>query len=95
MTKGKSGYWNVWWTLEVLSALVGVMAVLLEYFGIIRDLGLVIGVVSTALTVLFGPTASTRTAVSSLRNEIVPVLERIERILTERFPLDQAAEPAV
>jgi hypothetical protein len=76
----------VWWSLAVLSALVGVMAVLLEYFGIIRDLGLVIGVVSTALMVLFGLTASTRTAGGSLRNEIVPVLERIERILIERRP---------
>jgi hypothetical protein len=76
----------VWWSLAVLSALVGVMAVLLEYFGIIRDLGLVIGVVSTALMVLFGLTASTRTAGGSLRNEIVPVLERIERILIERLP---------
>ena len=86
MTSGKSGYWNIWWTLAVLSALVGVMAVILEYLGIIRDVGLVIGVVSMALTVLFGLTASTRSAVGSLRNEIVPVLERIERLLNERLP---------
>ena len=86
MTSGKSGYWNIWWTLAVLSALVGVMAVILEYLGIIRDVRLVIGVVSMALTVLFGLTASTRSAVGSLRNEVVPVLERTERILNERLP---------
>ena len=56
MTNGKSGYWNVWWSLAILSALVGVMAVLLEYHLV------------------------------SLKNEIVPVLERIERLLIERLP---------
>ena len=86
MTSGKSGYWNIWWTLAVLSALVGLMAVIREYLGIIRDVGLVIGVVSMAWTVLFGLTASTRSAVSSLRNEVAPVLERIERILNEWLP---------
>jgi len=89
MPNGKNGYWNIWWTLAVLSAAIGVLAVILEYLGIIRDLGLVIGVVSMALSVLFGLTASTRSAVNSLRSELVPVLERIERILDERLPRGQ------
>jgi len=89
MQNGKNGYWNIWWTLAVLSAAIGVLAVILEYLGIIRDLGLVIGVVSMALSVLFGLTASTRSAVNSLRSELVPVLERIERILDERLPRGQ------
>ena len=86
MTNMKTSYWNIWWTLAVLSAAIGVLAVILEYLGIIRDLGFVIGVVSMALTVLFGLTASTPSAGNGLRSEVVLVLERIEQILNERLP---------
>ena len=34
MTKLKTSYWNIWWTLAVLSAAIGVLAVILEYLGI-------------------------------------------------------------
>lgn len=54
--------WNIWWTLAVLSATLGLAAVVLEYFGILSDLGTVIGFASVTLTVLFGLTGSTRAA---------------------------------
>ena len=90
MTNMKISYWNIWWTLAVLSAAIGALAVILEYLGITCDLWFVIGVVSMALTVLFGLTASTRSAVNGLRSEVVPVLERIEQILNERLPRGQS-----
>ena len=34
MTNMKTRYWNIWWTLAVLSAVIGVLAVILEYLGI-------------------------------------------------------------
>jgi hypothetical protein len=96
MVNGKSGYWNVWWTLAVISAAIGVLAVVLEYLGIIRDLGTIIAIVSTALTALFGLTAPTRNsvwlvggAVTELRGDIQPMarsLQRIETILDQRLP---------
>ena len=99
MPGGNDGYWNIWWTLAVLSAAIGVLAVILEYLGIIRDLGTVIAVVSMALTALFGLTASTRNsvrlvgeAVARLEADIQPMtrsLQGIERILDERLPRGQ------
>jgi hypothetical protein len=96
MVNGKSGCWNVWWTLAVVSAAIGVLAVVLEYLGVISDLGTVIAIVSTALTALFGLTVSTRysvrlvgEAVAELRGDIQPMarsLQRIETILDERLP---------
>lgn len=90
MANVKNGYWNIWWTLAVLSALLGVAAVVLEYLGVLRDIGLVLAIVSLALTTLFGLTASTRSAVNGLRDQVVPVLERIERILIDRLPRGQS-----
>jgi hypothetical protein len=85
MVNGKNGYWNVWWTLAVISAAIGVLAVILEYLGLIRDLGTVIAIVSMALTALFGLTASTRNsvrlvgeAVTELRGEIRPMAASLE-----------------
>ena len=96
MLDGKTGYWNVWWTLAVVSAAIGILAVVLEYLGVIRDLGTVIAIVSTGLTALFGLTVSTRNsvrlvgeAVTELRGDIQPMarsLQRIEAILDQRLP---------
>jgi hypothetical protein len=96
MVNGKNDYWNVWWTLAVVSAAIGILAVVLEYLGVIRDLGTVIAIVSMALTALFGLTASTRNsirlvgeAVTELRGDIQPMarsLQRIEAILDQRLP---------
>lgn len=96
MSSGKGGRRNVWWTLAVVSAAIGVLAVALEYLGVIRNLGTVIAIVSTAPTALFGLTVSTRTsvrlvgeAVDELRGDIQPMarsLQRIEAILDQRLP---------
>jgi hypothetical protein len=96
-------YWNVWWTLAVLSALFGVAVAIAEYLGLIQELGTVLAIVSLGATVLFGLTASTRTAVRALHANLATVadhvalrpamaatLARIERLLDERLPRAQS-----
>ncbi len=63
-------YWNVWWLLTILAAAVGVMTLILEGLGMFRDLGLVLTGISLFATLLFGLTAATRNAVSTLHLEL-------------------------
>lgn len=81
-------YWNVWWLLAILSATVGIVALILEGLGAFRDLGLVLTGISFFATLLFGLTAATRNAVSTLsaelsalRMELLASLGRLEELL--------------
>ena len=74
----RTGFWNVWWTLTVISAALTLVIVALEALGVFRDLGVALSVASALLTVLFGLTASTRASVSGFRGEVVPRLRAIE-----------------
>jgi hypothetical protein len=82
----RAGYWNIWWTLTVISAALTVAVVVLEVLGFFRDLGIILSAIGTAVTLLFGLTASTRSSVRELRGEIVPRLDEIIRLLDERLP---------
>ena len=98
MTKAR--FWNVWWTLTVISAALTVGVALLEALGILRDLGIVLSIVGLLVTMLFGLTASTRSSLSQFKSDVVPRLEgmeahlegmqaRLDRIITlldERLP---------
>lgn len=91
MTKAR--FWNVWWTLTVISAALTVGIALLEALGVLRDLGIVLSIVGLLVTMLFGLTASTRSSLSTFRGQVVPRLEgmeaRLDRIialLDERLP---------
>ena len=66
----KPRYWNVWWFLAILSAALGVVALILEGLGVFRDLGLILTGISLFATLLFGLTATTRSAVSTLHGEL-------------------------
>lgn len=66
----KPRYWNVWWLLAILAAAVGIIALLLEGLGVLRDLGLVLAGISLFATLLFGLMAATRNAVSTLHLEL-------------------------
>lgn len=72
------GYWNIWWTLAVLSAALGLAAVILESFGILGELGTVIGFASLALTVLFGLTGSTRASVRRVEFALDGMAARVD-----------------
>ncbi len=71
------GFWNLWWTLAWITAALTIAVAVLEGLGVFRDLGVVLGLVGLALTMLFGLTASTRSSVGALRADMIPVLERI------------------
>ena len=91
MTRAR--FWNVWWTLTVISAALTLGVALLEALGVFRDLGVVLSVVGLLVTMLFGLTASTRSSLGEFRSELVPRLDcieaRLDRIialLDERLP---------
>jgi hypothetical protein len=82
--------WNVWWLLAILSAAVGVTALILEGLGVFKDIGLILTGISLFATILFGLAASTRNSVrtlhieiSRLRTDILAALGRIENLLRE------------
>ncbi len=59
---------------------------MLEHLGVFRDPRMVLSIVGLMLTMLFGLTASARSSVAGFRADVIPALERIERLLTERLP---------
>lgn len=75
MTKPR--YWNIWWTLMMVSATLTLMVAALEILGILRDLGLMLGIVGGLVTVVFGFTASTRSSLVEFRGEVLPRLDRL------------------
>lgn len=82
----RQGFWNPWWTQTWIVAALTIAVAVLEYLGVFRDLGVVLSIVGLMLTMLFGLTASTRSSVAGFRADVIPALERIERLLTERLP---------
>jgi len=91
MTKAR--FWNVWWTLTVISAALTVGIALLEALGVLRDLGIVLSIVGLLVTMIFGLAASTRSSLSEFRGDVVPRLDgmearldRIIELLDERLP---------
>ena len=92
-TDDEPGRWNVWWTLTVLSAAVTFLAGLLEALGVWHDLGLGVGLMGTAATLLFGLTGATQYSVRQIEHrldtrlgQMHDTLLHIVRILDERLP---------
>ena len=79
MTKPR--YWNVWWSLTMAAAALTLGAVVLEAFGVLRDLGVALGIAGLLLTVVFGLTASTRSSLTEFRGEVAPRLDRVTKLL--------------
>jgi hypothetical protein len=92
----RSTYWNVWWTLTVITAAATLLVLILEALGVFRDLGLVLRLAGILLSIVFGMSASTRSALATVRDEMGAVrdeitalrvpLDRILAILIERLP---------
>ena len=79
-------YWNMWWTFTMVAAVVTLLVVILEAFGILQDLGLALAVAGVLVTTVFGLTASTRSSLTGFRGDVVPRLDRIITLLEERLP---------
>jgi hypothetical protein len=70
-------YWNIWWTLTVLSGVIGLVSLVLEYLGVFGDLGLLLGAGSIIVTLLlglpslyFGMAASTQSSIREVRADL-------------------------
>lgn len=88
MTKPR--YWNVWWTLTVVSAALTMIVLVLEALDVFRDLGLILGAGGLLLTILFGFAASTRSSLAEFRGDVLPRFDRLEGgldTMTGRFDL--------
>ena len=77
--------WNHWWTLTVVSAVLTVIVMFLEYLGVFRDFGLFLAAVGVLATVAFGAAAATQSSVYSLTVSF----ERIELRLDKLDKLDK------
>jgi hypothetical protein len=66
MSQEQPKFWNIWWTLTVISAALTILAGLLEILGIWHDVGLGISVIGLTGTIFFGVTSATTTAIRSI-----------------------------
>jgi hypothetical protein len=69
--------WNIWWTLTILSAAFTVVVIILEYLGVFRDFGIVLGALGVIATIIFGVSASTRSSVSALDGRLGGIDDRL------------------
>ena len=89
----KVRYWNIWWTLMVISAVGTIIVAILEALGVFHDLGMALAIVGIILSIAFGVVASTRTAVGNLGGQVGSLRDEIELVQagigTLRDPLDR------
>jgi hypothetical protein len=64
----------------MLSAAFTVVVIILEYLGVFRDFGIVLGALGVIATVIFGISASTRSSVRALDYRLVGVDDRLGTI---------------
>ena len=89
MTRGSPGYWNIWWTLALVSAAVTIVTGILEILGVWHDVGTGVGLVSMTLTLLFGLQGATERAVRHIDHRLAQMhdtLQHILLILDKRLP---------
>jgi hypothetical protein len=92
----KAKYWNIWWTVSVIFMSLGILAGILEILGVFGDVGLVLTILGIGIGLYPAVTAATGSWLAFVREDIANfgekldtigvVLERIERVLTERLP---------
>lgn len=89
MGAGKPRFWNIWWTLMVLSASFTIVVLIPEGLGVFRDLGLVLSGIGVILTLVFGFSASSRSFLAEFRGDVVP---RLDGLRATVLALDRNAE---
>ena len=83
VTKMKVKYWNVWWTLTLITGAATIIVAILEALGIFHDVGIALSVAGIVLSIIFGVTASTRSAVTSLGGQLIDVREGVSAVREE------------
>jgi len=99
--KRRPRYWNVWWTLSVVFMALSILVAVLEWLGVLGDLGVMLAVIGVGLSMMSGLTGASRSSVDQIGEAIVTLevsgsrvdirtlgtgLERIERVLLDRLP---------
>jgi hypothetical protein len=72
--------WNIWLTLMVVAVAFSFLVALLEYLGVLRDLGLVLSLGSIGLALTFGLTGSSQKTVDLLRFSLRGVRRDLGRL---------------
>ncbi len=93
MAKDRPGYWDIWWILSTIFLALAIVFAVLEYLGVLRDLGVILSVVSVGLSIYFGLMSSTRRSARRLEDALEAgfaaeggKLDRLVEILDERLP---------
>ena len=98
--KRRPRYWNVWWTLSVVFMALSILVAVLEWLGVLGDLGVVLAVIGVGLSMMSGLTGASRSSVDQIGEAIVTLVaevsgsrqdirtlgDRLERVLLDRLP---------
>ncbi len=98
--KRRPRYWNVWWTLSVVFMAFSILVAVLEWLGVLGDLGVVLAVIGVGLSMMSGLTGASRSSVDQIGEAIVTLVaevsgsrqdirtlgDRLERVLLDRLP---------
>ena len=79
----KIKYWNVWWTLTLITGAATIIVAILEALGVFHDIGIALSIAGIVLSVIFGVIASTRSAVTSLGGQLTDVREEVSAVREE------------
>lgn len=74
-------FWNVWWTLTMISAAFTILVLILEMLGVFHDVGLVLSALGLLLTLVVGFMASTRSSLMELKSDVLPRFDHTEQRL--------------
>jgi hypothetical protein len=85
-------FWNIWWTLTVISALLTIIVLLLEGFGLFRDWGWVLSGIGIVITIVGSAQASTRTSVLLVNRELRAIHDTLSHSLKVQNQIRDALE---
>ena len=71
---------HVWFTLMVAAVVVSLVAVVLEYLGIVNDLGVVMSLAGLALSIVFGFGGATRVAAEEIERTVADITVRVDAV---------------
>lgn len=89
----KVGYWNAWWTLTLIVGAATIVVAILEALGVFKDLGIALAIVGIILSVIFGMTASTRSAVTTASSALATLRGEIATLRGEIATLRDSLVP--
>src|SRR5262249_25540201 len=75
--------WNIWLTLMVISIVFTIVVAVLEYFGVFRDLGVILSAVGIVLAVGFGISGSSQRTVELVRFDLRGIRRDLSRGFAE------------